>query len=201
MARTLDAGTLAAIQADTNLQMFHLVTIYFTTTQRLTDHAHDVSYNFGSGTETFTSSGRLMGLSEVEEEQIISNPSINFSITGANAADVSLMLTEDYVNKRLLIRRGFYDATGATKDTNIVGSPFIIFDGRINSWSFKDDPSTGDSVITYEVSSHWVEWERTNGRKSNNQNARTANNNEFPSDASFSYVYDQIGDRVWGKVG
>jgi len=201
MARTLDAGTLAAIQADTNMQMFHLITIYFSTTQRLTDHSHDVSYNFGAGAETFSSTGRMMGLSEVEEEQGISNPSINFSISGANAADIALMLTENYTNARLLIRRGFYDSTGATKDTNIAGSPFIIFDGRISSWSFSDDPSTGESVITYEVSSHWVEWERTNGRKSNNQNARTANNNEFPNDSSFDFTYDRIGDRVWGKVG
>lgn len=196
MARTLDAGTLAAIQADTNLQMFHLVTIYFTTPQRLTDHAHDISYNFGSGIETFTSSGRMMALSNVEEQQGISNPDINFSITGANSTDIALMLTENYTNVRLIIRRGFFDSTGATADSNIVGKPFIIFDGRINSWGFNDDPQSGNSTIVYNVSSHWVEWERTNGRRSNNKNAQLY----FPSEKSFSYVYDQIGDRIWGKV-
>lgn len=196
MSRTLDAGSLATIQADTNVQMFHLVTIYFSTVQRLTDHIHDISYNFGSGTETFSSTGRMMGVENVVEDQAVSNPSINFAITGANAADIALMLAENYSNTRLLIRRGFYDTSGSTQDSNIVGKPFIIFDGKINKWSINDDPISGTSIINYEVSSHWQDWERVNGRKSNNQNAKLY----FTTDNSFSFVYDQIGDRIWGKI-
>jgi len=181
--------------------MFHLITIGFSTVQRLTDHVHDVSYDFGSGVETFIASGRMMGLSTIEEEQGISNPSISFSVSGANTSDVSIIMAEDYTNKRLTVRRGFYNTSNQTRDIDIAGKPLIIFDGKINSWAFEDNPEDGVSVVTYEVASHWADWERTNGRKSNNENAKTANNNEFPNDKSFNYVYDQIGDRVWGKVG
>lgn len=196
MARSLDAGTITTLQSDQNLQMFHLVTMYLTTTQRMTEYAHDISYDFGSGTETFTSSGRLTALSEVQEDQSINNVSIQLGITGANTADISLLLTEDYTNKRVIIRRGFFDATGATTDANIVGRPFIIFDGKVSSWGFTDDPQGGNSQISWELASHWVDWEKTNGRKTNPQN----NKLHFSTDNSYDFVYDRIGDRIWGKV-
>lgn len=196
MSRALDAGTLATVRSDASLQMFHLITMYFSTVQRMTEHVHNITYNFGLGAETFISSGRLMSLSNIEEEQSLSNPSISLGITGASAEDVALMMAEKYTNVRVIIRRGFYDTSGQTSDVNIVGKPFIIFDGKIDSWSFKDDPSSGNSAISWNISSHWVDWERTNGRKTNPQN----NKIEFPLDNSYNFVYDRIGDRVWGKV-
>ena len=200
MSRALDAGSLAAIQDDQDLEMFHLVTMYFTATDRMTDHPHDISYNFGAGSETFTSTARLVSISPVAESQDINNPTITIALSGASTSDIAVMETEDYTNVRVIIRRGFFNSTGETTDSDIVGKPFTIFDGKVSSWSFADNPYTGESQINWEVTSHWADWERTNGRKSNNESAQTNNNNEFSSDESFSYIYDQIGDRQWGKI-
>lgn len=195
MSRDLHAST-SAIIGNSDLHSFHLLTFYFSSPFRLTDHAHDINYNFGSGTETFLSTGRLASSQNVEETLKIANPTIDITLTGANEADVSLALTENFNNKRVVIRRGFFDSSGNTSDSNIISDPFILFDGRIDSYTINDNPSTGESTVTWRIASHWADWDKLNGRKCNNQNAKLY----FPNEEGFSHCYDQIGDKVWGRV-
>jgi hypothetical protein len=195
MSRTLHANTIAAIGSE-NLEVFHLVTFEFSTPFRLTDHAHDISYDFGSGSETFLASGRLVSSGSVEETLDITNPTISLTLTGANQADISLALTENFNNVTVIIRRGFFDTSGDTTNSNIVLDPFIIFNGRVDSWAIKDDPLKGDSTVTWKIASHWADWEKVSGRKCTNQSAQAF----FPNEEGFSHVYDQIGEKTWGRV-
>jgi len=195
MSRDLHADTLNSLSRS-DLETFHLFTFEFSTPFRLTDHPHDIVYNFGLGNETFLSTGRLKNFSTVEETSDISNPSINISLTGANSADIALALTEKYSNRRVLVRKGFFNTTGATRNIDIVAKPFIVFDGRVDSWSIVDDPQGGESTVTWKISSHWADWEKIAGRKCNNEDA----NLYFPNEKGFSFTYDQIGDRIWGRV-
>jgi len=195
MSRNLESTTIAALSNE-KLISFHLLTFYFGTPFRLTDHQHQLTYDFGSGTETFLSSGRLASSGSIKETLELSNPSISVILTGANEADIALALTEDFNDRRVVIRRGFFDGTGETTDSNIIAAPFIIFDGRVNSYTITDDPTSGESSVTWSLVSHWADWEKVNGRKCNNQNAQL----EFPSEDGFSHTYDQVGQRNWGKI-
>lgn len=200
MSRLLDAGNLAVVQDDTNVQMFHMLTMHFSTIRRMTDHSHDLSYDFGTGSESFTSTASLLGLNPIGESQALSNPNIKLGISGADSAEIASMMTEDNLNTRFILRRGFFDATGETADANIVGKPFIIYDGYISGWSFTEDPQGQTSIISYDITSHWSDWEKVNSRKSNPENHQSNNDGEFSTDTCFSFVYDQIGNRTWGKV-
>ena len=195
MARGIHANTVAVLGNDA-LQSFHIFTFLFDTPFRLTTHSHDISYDFGSGIETFTSTGRLVGTGDVVETLSPSNQSISLTMTGANEADIALALLEDFNDRQVIIRRGFYDSTGQTTDANILLDPFIIFDGRVNSFSIDDDPIKGDSSVTWDVASQWANWEKVNGRKCTNTSAKQT----FADEEGFSHVYDQIGDKTWGTV-
>lgn len=195
MSRDLTSGILSVID-NQQLKVFHLVTFYLSTEIRLTDHSHEINYDFGSGLETFQSTGRLAGSANITETVDISNPTINITITGANEADLLLPFTENYNDKQVIIRRGFFDTSGATADTNIIADPFIIFDGRVDSFSIQDNPTEGESNVTWNIASHWADWEKVSGRRCNNKNAQTF----FPSEEGFSHCYDQIGGRTWGRV-
>lgn len=195
MGRTLNAATEAII-GDSSLQTFHLYTFYFSTPFRITDHSNDLEYNFGSGTETFTSSARLVSSGDIDESLDISNPTISLVFTGANETDLQLPFTENYNNRRVLIRRGYFDSTGETASANIVASPFILFDGRVDSYSISDDPSGGNSTVTWTVSSHWADWDKINGRRCNPDSEKS----HFPLDEGFSHMYDQIGQKTWGRI-
>lgn len=199
MSRDLHANTLAVLD-NQNLQVFHLVTFYFTVPFRLTDHVHDINYDFGAGTETFTSNARLTGSANIEETLEISNPTINIILTGANTADLALPFSEDFNDARVVVRRGFFNNTGETTDSDIIADPFILFEGRADSFSISDDPSSGESSVTWKIVSHWADWGRVNGRKCNNQQIQSHNGGEFPNEEGFSHCYDQIGDKLWGKV-
>lgn len=195
MSRTIDAATIAVL-GNADLQMFHLVTFEFATAFRLTDHFHDISYDFGLGTETFLSNARLQAISSVDESIDVENPSITITLTGANAADISLPFTESYSDRRVVVRRGFYDTSGQTQDANIIVQPFIIWDGRVDSWGIVDDPTAGESTVSWKINSHWADWEKVAGRKCNNQDAQLY----YPTEEGFNFTYAQIGDVLWGRV-
>lgn len=195
MSRVLDASTKAALSNDA-LHFFHLVTIEFGTPVRLTDHTHDLSYDFGSGSETFLSTARLGGIGAMTETLAPSNTSISLDFTGANLADISLALTEDFTDSRVIIRRGIFDTSGQTRNANIVGKPFIIFDGKAESFDISDDAQEGKSTVTWKIASHWANWHKSKGRKSNPRNAKQY----YPNETGFDHVYNQIGERLWGRV-
>lgn len=195
MSRGLHVNT-EAVLSNVDLQVFHLVTFDFSAPFRLTDWVHDIDYNFGSGTETFQSTGRLVSTSGVKESLNIANDTLSLTFTGANSADISLALTENFNDKQVIIRRGFFDSTGETTDANIITDPFIIFDGRVSSYKIDDDPMSGESAVTWEIASHWAKWDQVAGRKCNNENAQIY----FATETGFSETFNQIGDRTWGKV-
>lgn len=195
MGRELDAATLAAIDSQ-YLTVFHLFTFEFSTTFRLTDWAHDISYNFGAGVETFTSSPSLSSFDSSAEDTTINNNSINIELSGVDQTNIAIALTENFNNKRVVIRRGLFDNTGETATANIIGKPFIIWDGRINSYSIVEDILSGNSNVTWNVASHWADWEKSAGRRCNNEDAQRY----FPTEMGFEFTYSQIGDKQWGKV-
>jgi len=204
MSRPVHADTLA-ILPNADMEMFYLFTFEFSTLFRLTDHSHDITYNFGAGSETFSSTGRIANYSNSEETLDLSNQTMTVELTGANAADISLALTENFNNKRVVIRRGFFNGSGETTDSDIVADPYIFFDGRVDSYTISDDPETLESKVSWKIASHWADWEKVNGRKCNNQNANEIINPAtgvylFPNEDGFNHVYDQIGDKIWGKV-
>jgi hypothetical protein len=195
MSRGLSAGVQAVI-GNANLHFFHLYTFHFATPFRVTDHSHDLSYNFGSGTETFTSSARIVSTGDSEESLDISNPTMSIVFTGANEADLLLPFTENYNNKRVVIYRGYFDDSGNTTSTNIIADPFIYFDGRVDSYSISDNPNNSSSTVTWKVASHWADWDKINGRRCNPDSAKV----HFPNEECFSHMYDQIGQKTWGRV-
>ena len=203
MSRTLHADTLTLLADDYYLNSFFLFTFYFATTRRLTDHSHDINYNFGSGTETFTSTAAIESYSNVNEGLSLENQSMTVVLSGASSSEVSLALSENYINKRVLIRRGFYDSdpstnpTMETTDAKIIADPYIYFDGRVDSYKIEDNPDDGSSKVSWTIASHWADWNRINGRKCNTTNA---NYKGYTSETGFSQVYDQIGNRIWGRI-
>lgn len=204
MTRNIHNDT-KAILSNPDLQTFHLITFYFTSTFRLTEHQHNITVNLGSGDETFLASGRLATAGDAAETLELSNPTISITLTGANEADIALALTEDFTDKRILIRRGFFDNSGSTADSNIIADPFILFDGRVSSFSIVDDPQGGESAVTWNITSHWADWEKVKGRKCTNQSAQgdvdpATGNKIFPNEDGFTHVYDQIGSKTWGRI-
>ena len=203
MSRTLNADTLALFGDDYSLNSFFLFTFEFATVQRLTDHSHDINYDFGSGVEAFVSSARIETYSNTNEGLSLENQSMNIVLSGVNSSEIDLALSENYTNERVLIRRGFFDSDPSTNpnmettDARIIADPFIYFDGLIDSYEIQDDPNNNTSKVIWKVASHWENWSWINGRKCNPTNAAYKG---YTTETGFSQVYDQIGGRIWGRI-
>lgn len=195
MSRSLDAAISTALDSRYHT-FFHLVTFDFATPFRMTDWNHDIEYDFGSGTETFLAAGDLVSLSNVSEERDINNGKLTIQLSGVDQANISTALTEDFNNKRVTVRRGLFDSSGSTAMVNLVGSPFIVWDGRVDSWGISEDPQSGKSTVSWNIESHWADWAKTAGRKCNNDDAQIYHATE----EGFEYTYSQIGNKVWGRV-
>lgn len=189
MSRQIDASTIPYLRSN-SVHMFHLLTMEFSSTVRLTDHSYDIEYDFGSGTETFIANGAWLGAPSVEESIDLSNATIDVSMSGADLANISIALTEDFNDRRVVVRRGFL-----SDDYQII-KPFIIWDGYIDGYKITEDPQSGNSAVSWTVASHFSDWEQARGRKCNNENAKL----HYPDEEGFEFATMQIGVVSWGKI-
>lgn len=190
MPRPLHNDTIAILD-DANLEYFHLYQFYFSTPIYLTDYYRNIVY----GGITYIASASLEGYSSTKESISINNEKVSITLSGADGDNVSLALTEQYTNKRIVIYRGYFNGSGTT-DANIVQSPFLIFDGRVDNYVIEDDPVELKSVVSWNVASHWADWEKVQGRTCTQNNAKL----HYPNEEGFKFIYQRIGDKVWGRV-
>ena len=73
------------------------------------------------------------------KEEDIKVESIDITLSGVDTANVKLFLDYDYIDRRVLVRRAVIDNNYA-----IIGTPILVFDGRL------DQPRLTEDCKTYE---------------------------------------------------
>ena len=84
---------------------------------------------------------------------------------------------------------GFLDENQA-----LVNYPFLLFDGRIENLSIEEDET--NSVVSISIASHWADFDKTKGRKTNTNSQAL----HFPTDLGFDYASQTAKDIKWGKA-
>lgn len=141
----------------------------------------------------YLSVGQFLGFSSVQEEKIFTTSEVTISLSGMPSHElgtgfISDLLQYDYVDKEVKIFRTFFDA-----DTHI--DSFLLFKGRLDSPVIQDDPNE-TTTIAATCSSHWVDYERTNGIITNDDRQQ----NLYSGDLGFEYAKETIKDIKW-KTG
>jgi hypothetical protein len=75
----------------------------------------------------------------------------------------------------------------------IVGAPLLVFDGQITNWQFQE--SAGNSKVQVSLSSHWADFEKKQGRLTNNSSQQFY----FSTDVGFQYAAHTVRDIKWGR--
>ncbi len=168
-------------------QPFHLVEIYLDDqTYYLTDFSKTITYS----NNEYTAVGHLLAFSSIEEQNTITTSNISVSLSGIEQTYVNLFLTQDYIDRRLTIRKGFMSSLNA-----IVVNPIIIFDGRMDSPVIQEDVTNGRSTISVSAANQFVDFQKIPGRFTNNQNQQLF----FPNDKGFEYASEIMKDVAWGS--
>lgn len=183
MTRSIDAATIAALASD-SFNVCHLIQLDFSTVIRLTDWSRDIS----ALSNTFTSSAHLLEIGDSAESTDPRINSLQITMSGVEQSYVALFLGQSYIDVRGRIWKAVLGA-----DDAIVGAPFVVFDGRISSYSIDDQETT--STVSVELSTHWKDFELRKGRRTN----RGSQQYYFPTDKGMDYSGVVVKDLKWGK--
>lgn len=183
MSREIDSATITALNSD-NLNLANLVQMDFSTPIKLTDWARDVV----ALSTTFDSSADLLEIDQFTESSEVQVNASTITLSGVSQTFVSLFLTNDYIDVRTRIWKAVLDNSDA-----VIGSPILVFDGRITGYSIVDSDTT--STVDVEVASHWKDFDLHNGRKTNNNTQQLY----FPGDKGFEFASETNKEIKWGK--
>ena len=186
MSRSLTAALISAISQQDINTTFVLIDINFSTPVYYTTFSRAVVYD----SNTYVPSAGIMELEASSESVDFLVGTLSLVLSGANQANISAALSEDFIDKQLLIRRAVLDGAGA-----IIADPVILFDGRLNSYSIDYTPLNGISRVTWEVTTHWADFDRKRGRLTNNESQQSI----YPGDKGLEFA-SAINDAItWSQ--
>ena len=184
MARGLTSAVNTELATD-SLNPVTLVYLGVGSGSRYTDHYKDITYD----SNTYSASSLFMKVSSVQESSEISVGNITLFFSGADQTIISLFLNNNYMEKEAEVYKGFLD----TNET-LIADPFLAFKGRIES--FNIDESINNSNARIVVASHWSDFSKIKGRKTNTASQQL----HFANDLGFEFASQTVQDIKWGKA-
>ena len=190
------------------VKVLHLIELHFQDSTQaaldadlyFTDNFYNIDYDSvtapDSGTNTYTAAGKLLSFGTVSESTQIKINSISVNISGITTGDISDVVHNNIINKRVVIYRSFLDSS----DVFQTNRTYMLFDGNIKNYTCSE--TAEDSIITFNIASHWANFEATSGRKTNKASQsitkKYASTNTFVTDTGFDYSSTQVQDVRWG---
>jgi hypothetical protein len=184
MTRSL-SGSLTTELATNKLNPVELIYIGVSSGYYYTDHYKDITYNGN----TYLASSLVLGVSDASESSEVSVTDLIVKFSGADQTIISLFLNNDYMNKRAYVYRGFLDDS-----QTLISDPFLLFDGRIDN--FNIDESDTVSEVTVSIASHWSDFDKIAGRKTNTNSQKLY----FSTDKGFDYASQSVKEIKWGRA-
>ena len=179
--RGLDGSTIAALDNPV-LNWAQLVKLDFASPIYLTTYGHDVT---ASG-QVWSASGHILKIADVRESADIKVGSTSLELSGVEQTFISLFLNNNYIDVGYSNFTALLDSEG-----QVIGTPIEVFSGVISGATIEDSGTT--SKVKVEIASHWADFEKKSGRKSNSGSQKIY----FPSDLAFDFNFPR--DIKWGK--
>ena len=169
-----------------NLIEFHIDDGVGNPVTYFTDYLLDIDW----GGNTYVATRGAMGVSDITEEQQFSIQQVTVSLSGVPVENVKLFLDYDYIDRQIIIYRAIID-----EDHSIIGSPFLVFDGRLDQPIVRDDYEARTAVLSVTASSHWVDFDSMNGRHTNDSEQQIL----YPGDTFFISATETQKNIKWGR--
>ena len=175
--------------ATNDIRPVHLITIGFATPVNFTDCSFDLTSSVSGSSVTYTASDFFMGISEFSEQTDITKASIKLTLSGADQTFISLVLNENVTNDEVTIFRGLL-----ADDNTLIADPFLLYKGNIESFEIQEGEK--DSTVGLSIVSHWADFEKKNGRKTNNVSQKRF----FSTDVGMDFSSQTVQDIKWGRA-
>ena len=131
----------------------------------------------------------LTGVSNFTEETDVNLSPIDLTLSGADQTFISTCLNENVINDDVKIFRGFL------QDTNVLfADPFLLYNGQIDSFTISESDTS--STVNLSIVSHWADFEKQSGRKTNN----TSQQRFFSTDVGMDFASQTVQDIKWDRA-
>jgi hypothetical protein len=175
--------------ATNEIRPIHLITIGFATPVNITDNSFSITSSVSGSSVTYVASDFILGVSNFSEETDVNLSPITLSLSGADQTFISTCLNENVINDEVKIFRGFL------QDTNVlINDPFLLYNGQIDNFGISE--SDTDSLVNLAIVSHWADFEKRSGRKTNN----TSQQRFFSTDVGMDFSSQTVQDIKWGRA-
>ena len=175
--------------ATNDIRPVHLITIGFGTPVNITDCSFPLTSSVSGSSVTYSASDFILGISNHTEETDITKSSVSISLSGADQTFISVVLNENVINDSVDIFRGFLDDSNA-----LISDPFLLYRGKIENFEIQEGEK--DSAVGLSIVSHWADFEKKNGRKTNN----TSQQRFFSGDLGMDFSSQTVQDIKWGRA-
>ena len=187
MTRNLTSSIKTAL-ATNDIRPVHLLTIGFSTPVNLTDCSFPLTSSVSGSSVTYNPSDFIVGISDFTEEIDVTKSSVALSLSGADQTFISTVLNENVTNDEVTIYRGLLDT-----NNSLIADPFLLYKGNVENFVINETETT--SVVNLTVVSHWADFEKKNGRKTNN----TSQQRFFSTDLGMDFASQTVLDIKWGR--
>ena len=189
MTRTIAASIISKLSNDT-VYPFYAVDLNFDSTPI---YAWTGLGEITLNSNTYTGTGQLLQISEVQETQDIAARGMTLTLSGIPSGLLGLALTEPYQGRTCKVYLGFmtsWENPDSSPDT------MEIFSGYMDQMTIDEGPET--STIGLSVESRLIDLERPRNRRYTSQNQKI----RFANDPSFDFVESMQDQKLrWGGSG
>jgi len=187
MSRGIPQSVKNAFQDD-GFYLATLIEMYRAGTRiAITDHQTPLTY----ASQQYAPSEYILEVGSTSESQELRINDMTLTLSGVGQDYIASFLNNSNFSADIV---RIYRAV-LNPDTDQVIGAFVAFDGRISEYAISESES--DSTVELTIASHWADFEKYNGRKTN-QNSQQIH---FPNDLGFQYASKIVKDLRWGRKG
>ena len=92
------------------------------------------------------------------------------------------------MNDSVTIHRGILDSSNA-----LIADPILLYKGTIDGFDINETKK--ESLLNLKIVSHWADFDKKSGRKTNN----TSQQRFFTGDVGMDFSSEMVQDIKWGR--
>mgnify|MGYP003635960628 CR=1 FL=1 len=159
-------------------------------TLRMWNGYGDITMTAGGSSKTFTGAGDLLGISEIEESDILSMSGVTLTLSGIKSSLISTALAAQYTNRNGAIYLGLFDTSA-----NVIADVYTLFKGKMDVLNISEGQQT--TMIQLKLESRLVSFEKASNRMYTLEDQKV----DYSNDLGFEFIPDlQDKEIIWGKA-
>ena len=179
-----------------NVFSVDLLELHFSTPRYLSTGPYDISVDTptapNAGVNIYLAQGDFLNFSGVSEDFEVKVGKLSVNLSGLNGSLLGDATSMASIGKRVVLYRCFLNLTTGA----VVGTPVCLFDGQVNNTSVVE--SARSCSITIDVASLFADFDRVNGRKTNNDSNWAFQGFNFDTSFEKSGILKNT-DVLWGR--